>query len=88
MNQSILFPDLQHWDNERQRVHFPVQVQGATLDCYIGIQALAKLAECECLSDSQVLQVFEEYRFDIEDWVETLIEQEAFDEHGAIQLQP
>ena len=42
MNQSILFPDLQSWDEKKQIVMFPAQQSGALIECVV---TLAKLAE-------------------------------------------
>ncbi|NRD71826.1 DUF1488 domain-containing protein [Shewanella sp. VB17] len=91
MNQSILFPDLQNWDRQNQVVIFPVQVQGVNVECQI---SLAKLVLLSAISmeanqqdmETQILALFDEYRFDIEEEVEKLIEQELFDEYGKVLL--
>lgn len=89
MNQNILFPDLQDWDEKTQSVVFPAQVQGANLECRIGLPKLSEMALTLLKSsDSDIkeraLSLFEEYRFDIEEEVETLIERESFDEQGRL----
>ncbi|GIU17324.1 MULTISPECIES: DUF1488 domain-containing protein [unclassified Shewanella] len=91
MNQSILFPDLQDWDSQTQSVVFPVQVQGANIECLISLNRLTQLSSVvfEQNNDgleAKALAVFEEYRFDIEEEVEMLIEQELFDEQGRVVL--
>ncbi|ABV34657.1 conserved hypothetical protein [Shewanella sediminis HAW-EB3] len=89
MNQNILFPDLQDWDEKTQSVVFPAQVQGANIECRIGLSKLSEMALTLLKStDSDIkekaLNLFEEYRFDIEEEVETLIELESFDEQGRL----
>ena len=89
MNQSILFPDLQDWDQSSQMIIFPAQQQGMNIECRIGIAKLAALSETDLITTDQdiatkALAVFETYRFDIEEEVEVLIEQEVFDEFGRI----
>ncbi|GIU34912.1 DUF1488 domain-containing protein [Shewanella schlegeliana] len=91
MNQSILFPDLQDWDTQTQSVVFPVQVQGANIECRISLNKLVSLAAAPMAGDdgdkaAKALALFEEYRFDIEEEVEELIEQETFDELGRVVL--
>ena len=91
MNQSILFPDLQDWDSGSQIVVFPAQVQGANVECRISLQRLALLSSEAltaetCDIEAKALAVFDEYRFDIEEEVEMLIEQESFDEQGRVVL--
>ncbi|MCL1051004.1 DUF1488 domain-containing protein [Shewanella abyssi] len=91
MNQSILFPDLQDWDPQSQSVIFPVQVQGSNIECRIGIAKLAQLSLTPINTEqrdiaSWALALFDEYRFDIEDEVEQLVEQESFDELGRVLL--
>ncbi len=91
MNQSILFPDLQDWDQQTQAVIFPVQVQGANIECRISLNKLIQLSSTTFEQDSgeleaNVLAAFDECRFDIEEQVEMLIEQESYDEQGRIVL--
>ncbi|WP_065187343.1 DUF1488 domain-containing protein [Shewanella woodyi] len=86
MNQSILFPDLQEWNEEQQEIHFPAQVQGANIECSISLARLVQLEGREVQSQQEALKVFDAYRFDIEDEVEMLIEQEEFDEQGRVVL--
>ncbi|WP_108945027.1 DUF1488 domain-containing protein [Shewanella halifaxensis] len=91
MNQSILFPDLQEWDPQTQSIVFPVQVQGANIECRISLDKLSLLSSINFEQDNEqleasVLAVFDEYRFDIEEEVEMLIEQDSFDEQGRVTL--
>lgn len=84
MNQSILFPDLQEWDKELQQIHFPVQVQGANIECRVSLSRLALLEGRTIQGKEDALKVFDDYRFDIEDEIEMLIEQDMFDEQGSV----
>lgn len=84
MNQSIIFPDLQEWDQELQQIHFPVQVQGANIKCRISLSRLAQLEDRVIQDKEDALKVFDAYRFDIEDEIEMLIEQDMFDEQGGV----
>lgn len=86
MNQSIIFPDLQSWDAENNKVVFPVQLNGNTLFCTVSMQTLSKINDGDEIAETQVLAVFEKYRFDIEELVEQKIHQEIFDEEGHISL--
>lgn len=93
MNQSILFPDLQDWDAQTQTIVFPVQVQGANIECRISLSKLVSLSLAgSTLNENDVdigeraLALFEEYRFDIEEEVEKLIELESYDELGRVAL--
>ncbi|PKG58624.1 MULTISPECIES: DUF1488 domain-containing protein [unclassified Shewanella] len=91
MNQSILFPDLQDWEPQALSVVFPVQVEGVNIECRIGLAKLAELSATVLSADqhdiaSKALAIFDEYRFDIEDEIEQLIEQEAFDELDGVKL--
>ncbi len=84
MNQSIIFTDLQSWDSEAEQVVFPAQVMGANINCRVSVAHLSNFAGRKIECESQALAVFDEYRFDIEEKMEELIEREAFDENGEI----
>lgn len=91
MNQSILFPDLQDWDAQTQSIVFPVQVQGANIECRISLNKLISLSSTTVDIGEQdiankALELFDDYRFDIEEEVEALIEQEIFDEQGRVVI--
>ncbi|MGC9459827.1 DUF1488 domain-containing protein [Vibrio genomosp. F10] len=86
MNQSILFPDMQNWDENLERVSFPAQQAGALIECYISMEQLGKLSAQEVKSPQQALDVFNQYRFDIEEIVEEKIEQEEWTSSGSIDV--
>lgn len=84
MNQSILFPDLQEWDSVLKVVRFPAQQAGALIECVVSLSELSKLAGKKIEESEQALKVFTEFRFDLEELAEELIEDEAFNEQGQI----
>lgn len=84
MNQSIIFTDLQRWDSGTQQVVFAAQVMGANINCRVSLEQLSNLAGRKIEFESEALTIFDEYRFDIEEEMEELIEKESFDENGEI----
>ncbi|MGI2261293.1 DUF1488 domain-containing protein [Shewanella sp. GXUN23E] len=86
MNQSVIFPDLQSWDATKQQMVFPVQVDGQTLFCVIGLAGLAKLSGVSDVTAENVLDVFSQCRFDVEDLAELKLVAEAFDAEGHVLL--
>ena len=84
MNQSILFPDIQSWDEVSQSVNFSAQQSGALIECFVTKQKLEKLSGSELDTEQAVLSAFIDYRFDLEEIAEELIEDEAFNEEGHI----
>ncbi len=87
MNQSILFPDMQSWDEPSQSVRFPAQQSGALIECYVTKQKLVKMSGSDIKSEQQALEAFVACRFDLEDIAEELIEDEAFNEEGHIVIE-
>lgn len=86
MNQSILFPDIQSWDEPSQSVRFPAQHSGALIECYVTKQKLAELNRSDIEDEQQAIAAFVNCRFDLEEIAEELIEDEAFDEEGHIVI--
>ncbi|EKC5523765.1 TPA: DUF1488 domain-containing protein [Vibrio parahaemolyticus] len=84
MNQSILFPDMQLWDEVSQSVNFAAQQSGALIECFVTKQKLEKLSGSELDTEQAVIAAFIDYRFDLEEIAEELIEDEAFNEEGHI----
>ncbi len=86
MNQSILFPDTQSWDSQKQAVVFPVQVQGANLTCFIPLSVLTD-EPSKFNNEADILSMFDSLRFELEDRVEELIETLDYDEpSGVIEI--
>ncbi|MEZ8633228.1 DUF1488 domain-containing protein [Vibrio lentus] len=86
MNQSILFPDIQDWDEENQSIIFPAQQSGALIECVMSIEELSRLAGKYIEEGDQALVIFSELRFDIEELAEELIEEEEYDSSNRIQV--
>ncbi|PMJ91948.1 DUF1488 domain-containing protein [Vibrio sp. 10N.261.55.A7] len=86
MNQSILFPDLQSWNDEKQHVEFAAQQFGALIECRVSKSYLESLAAVEIRTTEQALDVFSQFRFDIEEQIEERIEEEEFNSLGQVEL--
>ncbi|MBS0045037.1 DUF1488 domain-containing protein [Shewanella sp. M16] len=90
MNQSILFPELQYWDDAHKRVCFIAQSQGMNIKCYISVNKLAELNDFSeqpsANEAAAMLALFDAVRFDAEEMAEDLIEAEEFDDFGAVHL--
>ncbi len=86
MNQSILFPDIQDWDEESQSIVFPAQQSGALIECVVSTEELSRLSDKEIEGGEQALATFAELRFDIEEIAEELIEEEEYDSSNRIQI--
>ncbi|MCG7491316.1 DUF1488 domain-containing protein [Vibrio sp. Of14-4] len=86
MNQSILFSDMQTWNEAKQVVLFPAQCCGALIQCQISKKALEKMSGCLLNDEQHILTVFSQFRFEIEELAEALIEDEAFDQTGMIEI--
>ncbi|MCA2464752.1 MULTISPECIES: DUF1488 family protein, partial [Vibrio] len=55
MNQSILFPDMQSWDEVSQSVNFAAQQSGALIECFVTKQKLEKLSGSELDTEQAVI---------------------------------
>ncbi len=86
MNQSILFPDIQSWDQDKQAVLFSAQQAGALIQCLVTKAELEKLSGQTVDNEQQALEVFSQYRFDLEELAEELIEDEEFNPQGWIVI--
>ncbi|ANQ18383.1 DUF1488 domain-containing protein [Vibrio natriegens] len=86
MNQSILFPDIQSWDESSQSIHFPAQQSGALIECYVTKQQLSKMSGLDIEDEQKAVEAFLALRFDLEEMAEELIEGEAFNEEGHIVI--
>lgn len=86
MNQSILFPDIQEWNPELEAVVFPAQQSGALIECLVSMQELQKISGVDINSEEEALAAFADVRFDLEELAEELIEDEAFNQSGQIEV--
>ncbi|WJG21675.1 DUF1488 domain-containing protein [Vibrio furnissii] len=86
MNQSILFPDIQTWNEELQAVVFPAQQAGALIECVVSLVELSRLAAQPIDGEQQALAIFQTLRFDLEEIAEALIEEEDYNQRGQIDV--
>ncbi|MDW6002291.1 DUF1488 family protein [Vibrio mangrovi] len=86
MNQSILFPDDQSWDEASQQVHFPAQCQGALVECIVAVSELEQISGQKIAGREDALSIFSQYRFDFEELAERLIENEEDNALGQIEV--
>ncbi|MGP1834947.1 DUF1488 domain-containing protein [Shewanella frigidimarina] len=84
MNQSVIFTDQVY--PETNQVKFIAQQQGVNINCYASFSVISELCDKQVVSGSNVVCLFEQCRFDLEDQAEALIEQEAFNDSGDIIL--
>ncbi|ABI69898.1 DUF1488 domain-containing protein [Shewanella frigidimarina] len=84
MNQSVIFTDQVY--PETNQVKFIAQQQGVNINCYASFSVISELCDKQVVSGSNVVCLFEQCRFDLEDQAEALIEQEAFNCSGDIIL--
>lgn len=87
MNQSILFPDIQTWDDDKQAVVFPAQQSGALIECLVSVDQLKQMSGQTIDNDRRAIEVFNELRFEIEELAEELIEEEEYDSSGFIHIE-
>ncbi|KLV04995.1 DUF1488 domain-containing protein [Photobacterium ganghwense] len=86
MNQNILFPDLQQWDEQQQAVMFPAQQGGSLIACWVSLQWLVQHCQQPLSTEAEIMAAFGQYRFDLEEIAEDLIEEEAFNQDGEIHI--
>lgn len=68
MNQALQFPDREEWNAERQVVCFPALHHGMQLWCAITATELFQR-----YGEGQALEIFRQYRWDLEEEAEALI---------------
>ncbi|MDB1122556.1 DUF1488 family protein [Vibrio algarum] len=86
MNQAILFPDIQEWNAKLEVIKFPALQSGSLIDCTISLHRLSALSRNDEIGENEVLNVFSEYRFDIEEIAEEMIEDEMFNDLDQIEI--
>lgn len=86
MNQSILFPDQQEYCDTLKAVGFPAQQNGALIQCWTTLAWLEKFAGRDLSQEADMLTVFADARFDIEELAEEAIEDEQFDSNGHVWI--
>ncbi|MDW6091463.1 DUF1488 domain-containing protein [Vibrio rhizosphaerae] len=86
MNQSIIFPDVQSWNEDARHIVFPAQCQGALIECIVTVAVLEELSGQSITSQEDAIRFFSLYRFDLEELAEQLIDDEAYNALGQIDL--
>ncbi|PSU68572.1 DUF1488 domain-containing protein [Photobacterium phosphoreum] len=86
MNQNILFTDIQTWHSDQQAIHFSAQQGGALINCWLPLSWLQQQSGQVLSMPEDVITTFIEYRFDIEDIAEAMIENEDFNDNGDIVI--
>ncbi|MDA9558113.1 DUF1488 domain-containing protein [Vibrio sp.] len=85
MNQSILFQDDYQFIVDENAVLIKAQQSGLLIECLVDANYLSSLSSDKQTSQDSI-QLAIQYRFDIEDSLEELIEEEAFSDDGKIYL--
>jgi hypothetical protein len=86
MNQSILFPNNETWNESLQQVEFPAQSMGALITCVVPLDVLERVSGITLHDSDSALEQFCQYRFDIEELAEEQIEDENFNSEGQVVL--
>ncbi|CEJ65341.1 MULTISPECIES: DUF1488 domain-containing protein [Citrobacter] len=84
MNQAIQFPDREEWVADINSVVFPAMVHGMQLKCAIKGETLAHRFGGD--TPEQWLETFREYRWDLEEEAEALIQDQQEDSQGWVWL--
>jgi hypothetical protein len=82
MNQAIQFPDLEEWNEQENKVTFPAMVNGLLVQCVISAGELNRRYD----SNLHPLELFKQYRWDLEDEFEEIILSEGDDQFGHYSL--
>jgi hypothetical protein len=86
MNQSILFNDQQTWAEDKRAVIFVAQQSGHLIECIVFVSYLEVLAQQPINDKEAAYKAFAEYRFDLEELAEELIDGEEFNQLGQIEI--
>ncbi len=65
---------------------FVGQQSGNLIECLVSAHYLENLSQLQIDDEVMALKVFSEYRFDLEDLAEELIEAEEFNQLGQIEI--
>lgn len=65
---------------------FVGQQSGNLIECLVSADYLENLSQLQIDDEVMALKVFSEYRFDLEDLAEELIEAEEFNQLGQIEI--
>jgi len=84
VNQAILFPDREEWDDARQSICFPALVGGFQVNCALTGEALAYRFGDD--TPEYWLESFRRHRWDLEEEAEKAIREQQEDDQGWIWL--
>lgn len=84
MNQAIQFPDREEWRTDVNVVVFPAMVHGMQLTCAISGEMLASRFGGD--TPEEWLEIFQQYRWDLEEEAEGLIQAQQEDAQGWVWL--
>lgn len=85
MNQAIIFIDNEIIQTFPRGILFSAFANGFQINCFISSKSLQQRFKCSDES-KQLLAVFRQYRWQLEDEAEKLIENDAYTENGEIIL--
>lgn len=84
MNQAILFPDREEWDEEKQCIYFPALVGGFQVNCALSAESLVRRFGGD--TPFSWLESFRLHRWDLEEEAEQAINDQQEDDQGWIWL--
>lgn len=80
MNQAILFPDREEWDESRQCISFPALVSGFQMQCALSVESLVRRFGSG--TPAYWLESFRQHRWDLEEEAEEAIREQREDDQG------
>lgn len=83
MNQEIIFVEREQWDSLRQGVVCMAMVNGFQVFCCVRGETLSQRFG-EMTKSEQYVELFKQYRWDLEDELQQLIENDEVDADGWI----
>lgn len=84
MNQAILFPEREAWDDVQQCICFPALVNGFQVNCAVSAESLAHRFGGN--APLQWLESFRHHRWDLEEEAEQAIRDQKEDRQGWVWL--
>lgn len=86
MNQSILFNDDHHWSDTHQAVCFTAQVNGAMVVCRVAKSIIERQTGPSDGEPETLLARALTISFDLEEYAQEQIEDDAIDDQGLLEL--
>lgn len=85
MNQAIIFIDNEIFQSFPRGILFPAFVNGLQINCFISSKSLQQRFKCSEESE-QLIAIFRQYRWQLEDEAEKLIKNDDYTENGDVIL--